>query len=149
MREISSLPPGLNRLAPPFAGAVVSQVYGLEEFEQALMAEKSRFLQFAQEQVTIYRAHPEQIFRDPDAPVLELIPKANANMFRHFPTLVEWRRMKRQSLPGDQVVEFVHRDRDKYFDGPQEALNLGFALVRDGRTVQLVRVDFATFSQDY
>lgn len=116
----------------PFVGAERGAVYSLEEFEQALVAEKIAILKGELRQLqTSEPVSPEEVKLTPF-----VIPQ--------FPRLSEWRKMKQKARPGDEIWEYHHRLYLKHYDGPDDAMRRGYALVRDGRRIAFVFVDSAS-----
>jgi hypothetical protein len=120
----------------PFVDAERGKVYGLADFERALVDEKIHYLE---NELRNLRA-PEPT--DPN--VVKLTPFT----LRDFPTLAEWRKMKEKAKPGDIIVEYHHRLYLKYVDGAEEANRRGFALVRNNQIIDFVFVG-VTFPSDY
>lgn len=120
----------------PFAGAERGACYTAAQFEELLVAEKLAYLD-----------NELRTLQGPD-PVAEDIVALRPFMVRKYPTLAEWRKLKAKIQPGDLICEFQHRLHGAYYDGPSEAEQRGYALIRNNRIVAFVRVD-GQFNADF
>lgn len=120
----------------PFAEAEPGNSYSVEEFGQLVLAEKEAFLE-----------NELKNLRTPQSTDSSRV-KLSPFILRKYPTLSEWNNMKGKAKPDDRISEFHHRLFGKFYDGPEEAMQRGYALVRQGRVVEFVSVT-SNFPSDY
>lgn len=103
------------------------RVYSLDEFEEALLEEKAGLLEAELRRVRYFGlSEPRETALTP-------------LMEPEFPLLAEWMRVRAVARHGDEVREYrEHADSRK---DSQKAAARGYALVRDGRVIEVMRVD--------
>lgn len=115
----------------PFPGANLVRTYTVPEFEAALMAEKKAFMSQLQDSLEEDRG---------DLSIIRL---------REFPTIEEWRSLKRELEPGDKIQEYRHRDFGQTYDGPPESLRRAFSVMRDGRILRTIEIPFSAMEANF